>query len=328
MGAHFFSEIIYTVATLQMKQSRPIVLHANTSWYVKRFYSEFVDSLVNDGQTVVIVVPDGEYSFEQCGVNVHILPMQRSGVNPVFECLYYYRFLRLLSSIRPKAVLNFTVKPNIYGGIAAARLGLPAINTVSGIGSSLIGRGPVFHVVRYLYALASRHSVNVFLNSTDKKLFEEMGIRAKHVALAPGAGIDLNEYRRTSAVVNNNTFLYLGRLIRDKGIGEYLEAARRLNASGSRFLVGGEVDPGNRSSISKDEISALDKAGVVEHLGFVDDVRGLLEDVDCLVLPSYAEGLSRVMLEAAAMEVGLIASDVPGCRELVAPGAGTLVFAT
>ena len=302
-----------------------LVLHANTSWYVKRFYSELVQALLEDGHQVSVIVPDTEHKLEHLGIKVHILPMKRAGTNPYHDALYYMRLVRLLRHIKPTALLNFTVKPNIYGGMAAARLRIPAINTISGIGSSLLGRGPVFYVVRQLYRAASRSTTNVYLNKSDMAFFAELGVRAEKQIMIPGAGVNLEEFKRSSPPTSNNTFLYLGRLIRDKGINEYLDAAKKLHSKDVRFIVGGETDPGNPTSLDPHTVADLHRSGIIEHLGFVQDVRQLLENIDCLVLPSYAEGLSRVMLEAAAMEVGLIASDVPGCREIAPPGTGTLV---
>lgn len=308
-----------------MKPADPILVNANTSWYIKRFYSELMHTLVEEGHRVIALVPENDHSLESLGIEVLVLPMNRSGVRINQEVAYFVRLFKLIKRNRPSVILNFTVKPNIYGGIVAATIGVPAINTISGIGSALVNPGYISKVVKFLYALASKFSTNVFLNDQDAKLFLKVGIHARRNVVAPGAGVNVNDFTREGSTVSDNSFVYLGRLIKDKGIEEYLEAATRLKGSGATFLVFGEVDLDNPSSLQLNDVLDFHDKGIISYMGFTEDVRETLQNVDCLVLPSYSEGLSRVMMEAASMRVGLIASNVPGCKELVTTNAGILV---
>jgi glycosyltransferase involved in cell wall biosynthesis len=235
------------------------------------------------------------------------------------------RYIQALRRVRPAAFLGFTPKPNIFGSIAASALKIPVINNVTGLGTAFIHGGVLGTLVPNLYRIALRRSHRVFFhNDEDRSLFLERGAVTKDRALViPGSGVDLQRFTATPLPAEGDglTFLFIGRLLREKGVGEFFEAARmvRTQAPAARFQILGSTDDGKRG-VPAAEVDRWTVEGVVEYLGTARDVRPFIEAADCVVLPSYREGMPRVLLEAAAMGRPLIGADVPGCRQIVREG--------
>ena len=250
--------------------------------------------------------------------------MERSGLNPLadFKLLAAYR--RLLGEIRPFAYLGYTIKPNIYGSMAAAALGIPALPNVSGLGTAFMRRGPLQQLVTGLYRLGFRSApVVLFQNDEDCRLFVDRRIvRPKQAKVLPGSGVDLARFAPVPLPEGPPVFLLVGRLLGDKGVMEFVEAARSLHQAKTRarFQLLGPIDAGNRTAIAAAQLESWSQEGIIEYLGTVDDVRPCIAAATAVVLPSYREGLPRSLLEAAAMGRPLIATDVPGCREVVRDG--------
>ena len=220
--------------------------------------------------------------------------------------------------------LGFTIKPNIYGCLAARTIGIPAIANISGLGTTFIRGGLLTRLVRRMYRVAlARARIVFFENPDDLKLFVAQDIiRSAQARLIPGSGIDLDRFAPAPLVRGPVTFLLIARLLGDKGVREFVRAAKlvRRDFPDARFQLLGDLDPGNRSSIGPSELHRWLSAGTVEHFEQADDVRPFIENATAIVLPSYREGLPRTLLEGAAMARPLIATDVAGCRELVEPG--------
>jgi len=254
-------------------------------------------------------------------ISVHI---DRAGLNPLSDLGLSSTYRRLLKDLKPAAYLGFTIKPNIYGALAAASLGIPAIPNVSGLGTAFMRRGLLQRFVTNLYRIGFRSSPAVFFqNGEDLRLFVDRKIiREEQGRLLPGSGVDLDRFAPAPATEGPATFLLVARLLRDKGIVEFVEAARSLRAMlpEARFQLLGPLDPGNRTAISRSDLDRWVGEGIVEHLGTVDDVRPFIAAATAVVLPSYREGMPRSLLEAAAMSRPLIATDVPGCRDIVEHG--------
>ena len=250
--------------------------------------------------------------------------IDRAGLNPVADLRLVAQYRRILKQLRPAAYLGYTIKPNIYGVHAAGSLGIPAIPNVSGLGTAFIRPGALQQVVTHLYRFAFRRAPVVFFqNDEDRQLFTHRRIvRENQARILPGSGVDLQFFAPAPAADGPPTFLLVGRLLRDKGVLEFVEAARALRPllPGARFQLLGPIDGGNRTAIRQAELDAWAKEGVVEHLGTTDDVRPYIAAATAVVLPSYREGMPRSLLEAAAMARPLIAADVPGCREIVDDG--------
>lgn len=258
------------------------------------------------------------------------MKMDRSGTNPLADASLIVRYLRLLRELRPSAYLSFTIKPNIYGSLAARLAGVPAIPNVSGLGTAFIRGGALGSLVDFLYRLAFAKCEAVFFqNPDDRDLFVERRIVTPGKArLLPGSGIDLGRFAPAPPLpARPPTFLFIGRLLADKGVREFVDAAQltRERYPEARFQILGGLDPDNRTAVRKEELERWVANGTVEYLGPTDDVRPHIAAASAVVLPSYREGLPRSLLEGGAMARPLIATDVPGCREIVKDGATGLL---
>ncbi|HET7708185.1 MAG TPA: glycosyltransferase family 4 protein [Sphingomicrobium sp.] len=313
---------------------RPVVLiSANSAWNIVNFRSGLIGALSQAGFEVVAAAsPDGhEERLTSAGIGFIPLEMSRSGMNPTAELRLLGRYSAIFRNVRPAAFLGFTIKPNIYGSIAARLHGVPAINNISGLGTMFLGQGWKSRLAKALYRVAlARSKVVFFQNRDDREIFiKARAVSADQSRLIPGSGIDLDHYAPMPLPGGPPIFLFIGRLIADKGVREFVGAARlaRVNLPDARFQILGGSDPGNRTNISFAEIDEWRSEGVVELLGETSDVRPHIAQANAVVLPSYREGLPRVLLEAAAMGRPLIASDVPGCRAIVSDGENGLLCA-
>lgn len=312
--------------------TRRVVVAANSAGNIVTFRQGLIRALKAGGYDPVAVAPNdppAEERMAALGVDRVRVELNRSGLNPIadFKLLLAYR--RILKRVAPLAVLGFTIKPNIYGSIAARSLGIPAIPNVSGLGTAFLMGGPLKTLVTAMYRFAFRRCEVVFFqNPDDVELFVENGIvRRSQARMVPGSGIDLRHYAPSPVPAGPPTFLLIARLLRDKGIREYVEAARSLRPEfrNARFQLLGPLDPGNRSAIQQAELDRWIANGVIEYLGPREDVRPHVAAATAIVLPSYREGLPRALLEGAAMGRPLVATDVPGCREVVEHGVNGLL---
>lgn len=303
-----------------------VVISINSAWNIYNFRSGLVKALVEHGYEVVAIAPNDDYAprLKALGCTYVELPMDSNGTNPMRDLMLFFRYVALLRSIRPLAFLGYTIKPNIYGSLAAQSLGIQVINNIAGLGATFIKDSYLTKIVRGLYKLALKRSHHVFFqNADDQELFLQSGLaRGGASSLLPGSGIDVTRYPAEPVPVLGERrfrFLFVGRMLRDKGVEELVEAVRILRSQGEqaecRLL--GFVDPANANAVSADQISAWEREGLVTYLGKTDDVRPYLAEADCVVLPSYREGVPRSLLEAAAMARPIIATDVVGCRDAV-----------
>ncbi|MCA1654770.1 MAG: glycosyltransferase family 4 protein, partial [Sphingomonadales bacterium] len=235
---------------------------------------------------------------------------------------------RLMRARRPAAYLGWTIKPNIYGALAARVTGVPAILNVSGLGTAFLGSGLFSRFVGLLYRVAFQKAHVVFFqNDDDRRLFVQRRlVRPAQARLLPGSGIDLDHFQSAPLPPGPPVFLLIARLLGDKGVREYVEAARRLRVDhpALRFQLLGPIDRENRTGVSEQELHSWVAEGVVDYLCTTNDVRPFIAAATIVVLPSYREGLPRTLLEGAAMGRPLIATDVPGCRDVVEDGINGL----
>lgn len=305
---------------------RTVVIGANSAWNIINFRKPIIEALVAAGWRVVALAPnDGSVSaIEDLGADFVPIRIDSSGTSVFKDARLFADYLAVLRRLRPWAFLGFTAKPNIYGSLAARLLGVRTINNISGLGTAFMSDGPLNWLVTRLYRLSLAKSARVFFqNSDDLELFVTKGlVRANQAERIPGSGIDLERFRPSRTACPESRpfrFLFVGRLLRDKGLVEYAEAARMLRPRWPQveFAVLGFAGSDNRSAVPIGKLERWRADGIVTFLGDTDDVRPYLEDTDCVVLPSYREGLPRSLLEAAAMAVPMIATDVPGCRDVV-----------
>lgn len=304
-----------------------IVISANTSWNIVNFRKGLIKALQRQGYDVVIAAPADKYSssLQAIGCRYIELEMDNAGTSPFRDMVLLWRYWRILRREKPLAFVGFTIKPNVYGSISANLNGVPVINNISGLGTAFVRGGLLLRIAKMLYRVALARSKMVFFqNDDDRMLFvNERLVQEEQTGLVPGSGIDLVRFTpsprlraRSDAIV----FLLVARLLWDKGVGEFIEAARivRRKVPGVRFQLLGFLGVENRTAVSRQHVDQWVDEGLVEYLGSTDDVRPFLSASDCVVLPSYREGTPRSLLEAAAMGKPLIATDVPGCREVVA----------
>jgi len=301
-----------------------VAIVLNTSWNIYNFRMNFVKTLLQKGYEVHTIAPHDPYTqfLEQAGCMHHDVTMDSRGVNPIKDTALFFELFGIYRKLKPDVILHFTIKPNVYGTLAASILRIPTINNVCGLGTVFLKKNIVSFIAMSLYKIAFLFPKKVFFqNSDDLNLFLDKKLIPEESAdLIPGSGIDLArfqpmQYKRNEAF----TFLLISRLITDKGILEYVQAIENLKQKGlnARFQLLGAKDPEHQRGIELSIIDNWISSGIVEYLGTTDDVRSFIQNADCIVLPSYREGTPRTLLEAASSCKPIIATDVPGCHHVV-----------
>lgn len=306
--------------------NKKIVISVNTAWNIHNFRSGLVRALNRQGYDVMVMAPEDGYSqrLAPLGCRFKRLSMDNNGTSPSRDLALLIKYWRVLQSVRPLAYLGYTIKPNVYGSIAAHGLDIPVINNIAGLGATFIKNTLLTGLVKRLYRLSLRKSRRVFFqNEDDRKLFVQQGLARPGVAeVLPGSGINLQHFQPMQTVPSGERpfrFLLVSRMLRDKGVEEFAAAAAlvRQHLPGVQFQLLGPVDTKNPNSIALARIMAWQKSGLVQYLKETDDVRPYLNQAACIVLPSYREGVPHSLLEAAAMARPIIATDVAGCRDVV-----------
>lgn len=306
-----------------------LVISINSSWNFVNFRAGLIRALVDHGYEVVAVAPQDAHSHRiaELGARFVSLPIDGRGTSPRRDAALFARYLKILRDERPAAFLGYTIKPNIYGSIAAGLLGIPTINNVAGLGTAFIRRNWLNRTVRLLYKMALRRAAVIFFqNPDDRDLFVKEGlVRAGVSGLLPGSGVDTHRFSPVERVKGDSgpVFLLVARMLWAKGVAEFAEAAVAVRSRfpRARFQVLGIIDEASKGAIDRGTIERWAAEGAIEYLGSADDVRPHVAAADCVVLPTYyPEGTPRSLLEAAAMGKPLLATDVPGCRQIVEDG--------
>lgn len=262
-------------------------------------------------------------SLESLGATFYPLKMDGASTNPLTELKTLRAAVRLLRRVRPDFVFNFTIKMNSYFGLAAHWAKVPYANNVSGLGTAFIHKSPAYRFARCLYGVSNRRARKVFFqNSEDLDLFVGGGLaEADTAVLLPGSGVDVERFALSSMppLDSGLSFLMISRLIGDKGVREFVDAARivRQRIPQVRFVLVGPSGISNKTAISEEEIASWRREGTVELTGEKSDVIPWIHKSHVLVLPSYREGMPRTVLEAASIGRPAIVSDVPGCRQSI-----------
>jgi glycosyltransferase involved in cell wall biosynthesis/peptidoglycan/xylan/chitin deacetylase (PgdA/CDA1 family) len=325
---------------------RKVLLVANTAWYIYNFRRNLALRLKELGSEVVVVSPHDGYveKLQQAGLRWVEWKLNRAGLNPFTDASSLLALSRIYRRESPQLVHHFTIKPILYGTTVARWCRVPAIvNSVTGLGHLFMSERLAARLLRpamtrwYVWTLTANHVSAIFQNSDDLAVLAAAAPKLlEQAVLTRGSGVDLERFVPSPAFTGvvgepsrNGTkrALFAGRLIREKGLFEFLEAGRICKQEGLdvEFVVCGEPDPGNRSSISTQELARWKEEGLFRFLGHVDGIDRQIANSDVIVLPSYREGTPRVLLEAAAMGKPIIASDVPGCREVVIDGENGLL---
>jgi glycosyltransferase involved in cell wall biosynthesis len=303
-----------------------VVLSANTSWYLYNFRSGLMKALSEQGWKVVALSPKDEFSdrIVEAGVDWQPLEMSLRGLGPIENARIAWAYLRAYARLKPAVVLHFTIKPVILGSLAARFLRRPAVNTITGLGNAFLRRDAVTKLALALYRPALKRARRVFFQNPEDRLTfltHRLLIPAQS-EIVGGSGINLDRF--SPSPVSDEipfAFLFIGRLLKEKGLVEFVEAARRLRGSTqARFIVIGQFSAEADGGISRATMDGWVEEGLIEYMGPVSDVRPNIAAAQCVVLPSYREGAPRVLLEAGAMGRPCVATDVTGCRDVVVDG--------
>ncbi|MDQ3077267.1 MAG: glycosyltransferase family 4 protein [Pseudomonadota bacterium] len=310
---------------------RVAVISANTSWNLINFRRNVIAVLQAKGFRVVAVAPLDDHSaaLADLGVEFRAIEMQNAGLSPYRDAKLFLQYVQILRDIRPQIYLGFTIKPNVYGSLAAGMTGSAVINNITGLGTVFTRTTLLTRFVIALYRLSLRRSSTVFFqNRDDLALFARHRIvRAEQSRLLPGSGVDLDRFRPGPATAGGGgagfRFLLVARLLWDKGIGQYVEAAAIVRAAepNVRCQILGFAEADSRDAVPRATLDRWVGEGAIEFLGAAEDVRPHLAAADCVVLPSYyREGTPRSLLEAAASGKPIITTDAPGMRDVVDNG--------
>lgn len=323
--------------TERLPRQPSVTLSANTSWYLLNFRASSIRALLDEGYTVHCLAPQDDYSerLEALGCHWSDLPMRNQGRSPMQDLRLLLTLWRHYRDIRPLAAFHFTVKNNVYGTWAARMNGIAAVNNVSGLGTAFIQGGTTGWLVRALYRLSQPLAHRVFCqNPDDAALLERERLAPAHrLGLLPGSGVDLERF--SPAVAKDDLsesiggpapgplrLLYVGRMLGDKGVRELVEAVGQVNTGGVRceLTLCGMAGADNASAIDEATLRAWSTRDGIRWVGPTDKPEVAYAQADVVVLPSYREGLPRTLLEAGAMGLPAIATDVPGCRHVVEHG--------
>jgi glycosyltransferase involved in cell wall biosynthesis len=304
-----------------------VLITVNAAWNLLNFRRALIAALLEDGHRVTVLAPP-DAAFDELrsmGCNTVALKMDRKGLSPLRDAALMVRFLRQFRQLRPDVVLSYTIKNNVFGALAARVVGIPFLPNVTGLGTAFLSGRVLQWVVEKLYRTAFAKVPAVFFqNGDDRDLFlKRRLVQENQVRLLPGSGIDLEYFSPQEMPIEDTvSFLLIARVLRDKGVVEYAEAAATLRQSypHARFLLLGPMGTENRSAIDAATVRGWQESGALIYLGACDDVRPQITAADCVVLPSYREGTPRSLLEAGAMARPVVATDVPGCRHVVVEG--------
>ncbi len=311
---------------------KKIALVANTTWNIYNFRLNVIDKLIAEGHKVIVIAPIDEYieykERYQSVEHFHLRTMDRDSTNPLRDLLLITELTRKYKRIKPDLILHYTNKPNIYGGIAAKLSGIPSIAMVTGLGYAFIHNGWIQKITTYLYrATAKFHKKFIFENIEDRELFTELKILSKDQGVSiKGCGVNTTYFHPYPNGIekppHDLVFTFIGRLLYDKGIKEFVEAAKLIKAQypSIKFWIVGELDPDNPATVDSEDLNSWTANKIVYYHGFNRDVRPFISKSDCVVLPSYREAIPRTITEAMAMGKAVITTDVAGCREAVDVG--------
>ncbi|PAU72641.1 glycosyltransferase family 4 protein [Vreelandella alkaliphila] len=317
--------------------NKRFLLISGTSYSLVNFRGPLVQALIKAGLDVHVAAPGlledmtTRQQLEAWGAVAHDFPMQRNGLSPWRDALTLHALYRLMCKIRPEMVLSYTIKPVVYGLLAAWLARVPRrYALVTGLGYAFASqssgkRALVYQVVRRLYAAALNRADKVFFqNPDDNALFRELGILREKVPsqVLNGSGVDMSHFTVAPIPAGPPHFLLIARLLGDKGVRQYADAARRIKQRHPEivFQLAGDIDS-NPDTITREELDIWVKEGSIDHLGWLNDVRPAIANCSVYVLPSYyREGTPRSVLEAMAMGRAVITTDAPGCRETVIEG--------
>jgi glycosyltransferase involved in cell wall biosynthesis len=311
-----------------------IAIVINTSWNIYNFRMGLIQKLQEEGHEVVCIAPKDNYSEKlmHAGCSFVAVSIQNKGTNPVKDFFLMLKYLFIFFKLKPDYILQFTAKPNIYGTIAARILRIPTINNVSGLGTIFLHQNLVSKIAKSLYRFAFQFPKRVFFqNNDDLDLFVKNKLVSKNITdVLPGSGVNLSKYIPLDYQRNETfVFIFIARLLYDKGLVEYVEAIKILRKEhvDAKFQVLGFTDFESKLGVPKNLLDAWISEGYIDYLGHTSEVIPYINAADCIVLPSYREGTPKTLIEALALAKPIVTTNVPGCKETVIDGENGLLCA-
>ncbi len=297
-----------------------ILMLGNHEIVIYNFRRELIERMIKDGYEVYIALPYGpkiEY-LKEMGCNFIDTPIDRRSTNPIQDIRVFLKYFKMLKEVNPDVVLTYTVKPNVYGGIACRIKKVPYICNVTGLGSGYLNGGIVQKIVQMLSKISFRKADKVFFqNTADMNLLKNQKVVKNNYDLLPGSGVNLEKYTVIPYPAEDEPikFNFVARVMKDKGIDEYLNAAKQIKKKYPEviFNVIGMIDQSYYENI----LLEYQKSGIIKYHGFQNDIIPFIAMCSCMVNPSYTEGMSNVLLENAACGRPVIASNIPGCKEII-----------
>jgi len=283
---------------------------------IYKFRKELLQALIAQKNQVYVSVPDGDYDepLRRIGCILWQTPIDRRGTNPLTDLRLMFCYYRMLNAIKPDAVLTYTIKPNAYGGLLCRTMSIPYITTITGMGSAINNGGIIKTLLVFiLKSSLKKTECTFFQNKMNREYFLSTGIVTGKNQLVPGSGVNLADHPLEEYPGDDRiNFLFIGRVMKDKGIDEYLAAAEKIKAMYpfTDFQILGFCEEAYEKKLKH-----LQEHKIVTYHGFQDDVHSFIKASHAVILPSYHEGMSNVLLEAASTGRPVIASDIPGCRE-------------
>lgn len=302
-----------------------ILVICNSAFGLAIFRSMLLKTLIQKGNNICVILPSvlnnektAEAELEKIGCKLHHIPMERRGMNPVKDIKLFFNYLRTLIKQRPDYVITYTIKPNIYGGIASRLLKIPYVANITGLGTAFLHKGLLRRMVISMYKVALKNANVIFFENIENcNTMVDFGIvKQNKSCVLPGAGVDLERfrYKEYPEETGEISFIFIGRVMREKGIEELFLSMQRLKKDGKNCVlnvVGGFEED------YEERLKQYEQEGWLYYHGYQCDVRPFIEKSHCLVLPSWHEGMSNTNLECAAMGRPLITSNINGCLEAV-----------
>ena len=307
-----------------------IVILSNSTWNIYNFRKDLLKSFLEKGNEIYVIAPDNN-NLKQKINKINLINIRLNNTNIFYDIIYILRLFFLFKSIKPDLILSFNIKPNIFSGIINFFFKYNIIANVTGLGSSIIKKSTKRKLIFFLYKLSFKNITHIFFqNPDDRKVFSKLGIiNIENASLVPGSGINLNNYKYNSNKFYSNKFLYVGRLLKDKGIIELMEAIKIVslnNKNKIKFVFVGKFDENNPSSINKKDFMKFVKNYDIEYHPFSENIIDIYNQSDALILPSYREGTPRVILEAMALGVNVLTSNAVGCKHIIEDSKNGLIF--
>lgn len=318
-----------------------IAFISNTSWYLLNFRYALIKSLVDLGYKIAIIVPEDQNTskLRKLNIDIFIWNINRNSLNPLNFIFEIIKLFRIYRDIKPKLVQHFTLKACLFGSIAALLNQVPSVvNSITGLGNAFLGEGLKYRIIRFFllpslkFIFKVSKSIVIFQNNDDKELFIKNNLVNESLCrVILSSGVDICYFKRLEELEIPFKLplkiLFPSRIIKEKGFLELFYACSELNKEGFKLIlnVAGDIDTGNRSVLTKEEIKKVKKSGFVRFLGHVEEIKEVYESNHITILPSWREGLSKSLIEAASMEMPIITSNVPGCRDIIEDGVNGIL---